>query len=450
MSIATAGGRDEPSPRYVNRRRSGRPEEAPGTPRRADPPRLQLLKRDGRQPVYMIYHGEYQESTGTTNLVEAQRRFLRYQANLTENPAAVMAGADWTFSEIIADYWRRSVDRPGTLRYQRLHDMDMILQKFWGQMTLTDVTPTSCDAYKEASTVSRGTVRSHLKRLKTLTNEHRKRKNIAFSPLWELPPKPEARSVWLTRTEVARMICAARGRTWDRDIGGWKRTTSGRLALRPSVHRASTRSMIRLILIGAFTGTRADAMLRARWSENPAHPHLDADGELFYRKGSSEVVTRKQRPVAIIVPELARLVRLWRKADAARGCDRVITRFAVRDGAVVPTDKTFDPPPGAAKETTGVSAAGEVFRALRCYAGLTDVTIHTLRHTCATWLLESADIEDVAQFLGLTVRELEETYGQYHYSFTAVAARALNEWGRAKRPPPTGKGWWPAPIRPMA
>jgi integrase len=160
--------------------------------------------------------------------------------------------------------------------------------------------------------------------------------------------------------------------------------------------------------------------------------------QLYHRKGASELDTNKRRPVARLAPEFLRLARRWRKSDAARGCDRVVTRFEVDPvaKAIVRTTKPFK----------DASAAGEPFRALRMYAGLPGISIHTLRHTCATWLLEYAPIEEVARFLGVTVDELEKTYGQYDPAFTAPAARALNEWGREGRPEPTGKGHFPKPA----
>jgi integrase len=48
-------------------------------------------------------------------------------------------------------------------------------------------------------------------------------------------------------------------------------------------------------------------------------------------------------------------------------------------------------------------------------AGLPDVTPHTLRHTAATWLMQGgADLWEAAGFLGMSVEQLERTYGHHH------------------------------------
>ncbi|HEX4041815.1 MAG TPA: tyrosine-type recombinase/integrase, partial [Xanthobacteraceae bacterium] len=60
-------------------------------------------------------------------------------------------------------------------------------------------------------------------------------------------------------------------------------------------------------------------------------------------------------------------------------------------------------------------------------AGLgVDVTPHILRHTCATWLMQKGvDLWDAAGFLGMTVQQLEATYGHHHPDYQRDAAEAL-------------------------
>ena len=55
-----------------------------------------------------------------------------------------------------------------------------------------------------------------------------------------------------------------------------------------------------------------------------------------------------------------------------------------------------------------------------------DVTPHILRHTCATWLMQKGvDLWDAAGFLGMTVQQLEATYGHHHPDYQQEAAEAL-------------------------
>jgi integrase len=56
----------------------------------------------------------------------------------------------------------------------------------------------------------------------------------------------------------------------------------------------------------------------------------------------------------------------------------------------------------------------------------TDVTPHILRHTCATRLMQDGvGLWDAAGFLGMTVQQLEQTYGHHHPDFQREAAEAL-------------------------
>jgi integrase len=56
----------------------------------------------------------------------------------------------------------------------------------------------------------------------------------------------------------------------------------------------------------------------------------------------------------------------------------------------------------------------------------TNVIPHTLRHSCATWLMQ-AGVEpwQAAGFLGMTVEMLERTYGHHSPTFQRGATEAL-------------------------
>lgn len=443
-------------------------------PRRAVP-YLGWLEREGRKPQFVIYDSSdpknlYQEFTGTTDPAVAQAKLADYLARKAKNPAEVRNAFSMTFKEIIADFWDRWLEPRDTIRYQRLHAADMILKKFWGNRTISQITEETCKAYAKDRGIASGTARGELKRLKTLVKWHTEaRHKIAFAPQWWLPERSPPREVWFNRQQIARLICAARGRTFDPTTGDWKRRPDGLLAIRPP-HHQSTRGLIRLILLGVFTATRGDAMIRTRWphARDNNHPwlQLKLKRPLYHRRGPAEPASRnKRRPPARLCAELLRMIHRWEAADQARGCAHVITKYEVierkrmvttvqmvegkpvyraqyawvRDA--VPTTRPF------VKETD----AGEVFRALRRFAGISDdATIHATRHTAITWLLEDAPIESVAAYAGLTVEEVERTYAKYDPAFTAPAARALNEWGRARRPGPTGKGAFNADGTPKA
>ena len=60
-------------------------------------------------------------------------------------------------------------------------------------------------------------------------------------------------------------------------------------------------------------------------------------------------------------------------------------------------------------------------------AGLSDVTPHVLRHTCATWLMQrGVPIWEAAGFLGMTRETLERVYGHHHPDHLKSAVKALS------------------------
>jgi integrase len=57
----------------------------------------------------------------------------------------------------------------------------------------------------------------------------------------------------------------------------------------------------------------------------------------------------------------------------------------------------------------------KAFRNVAKAAGLPDVTPHVLRHTAATWLMQlGTDKWEAAEYLGMTAKQLDETYGHHH------------------------------------
>jgi hypothetical protein len=54
------------------------------------------------------------------------------------------------------------------------------------------------------------------------------------------------------------------------------------------------------------------------------------------------------------------------------------------------------------------------------------VSPHTLRHTAATWLMQSGvDKWEAAGFLGMSVEMLDRVYGHHHPAHLKTAARAI-------------------------
>lgn len=83
-------------------------------------------------------------------------------------------------------------------------------------------------------------------------------------------------------------------------------------------------------------------------------------------------------------------------------------------------------------EGARVGEVNKGFASLVAVAGLgPEVTPHTLRHTAATWLMQSgADLWDAAGFLGMSVATLERVYGHHHPDHQRTAVENLGRRGR--------------------
>jgi hypothetical protein len=78
-------------------------------------------------------------------------------------------------------------------------------------------------------------------------------------------------------------------------------------------------------------------------------------------------------------------------------------------------------------QTKPVQSVKTAFESAVRIAGLTGkVTPHTLRHTAATWLMQSGvDKWEAAGFLGMSVEMLDRVYGHHHPRHLRNAAHAL-------------------------
>ena len=188
----------------------------------------------------------------------------------------------------------------------------------------------------------------------------------------ELPPSAPPRERWLTRGEVARLLEAA--------------LSEPRCRLHLPL----------FILLGLYTGRRKEAILSLRW----AQVDLDAARINFDQPGVARSNKRRGR-----IPIPNRLMPHLRRARL-RGSE---LGFVVNEGG------------------RRIRHVKRGFASACRRAGLTDVTPHVLRHTCATWLMQRGVSKwDAAGYLAMTVETLERNYGHHHPDFLKSAAEALS------------------------
>lgn len=257
---------------------------------------------------------------------------------------------------------------------------------FFGDMTLVEVKGQKCRDYADHRG-NEGGSRRDLEILRAAINYYHAEYTLDVVPKISLPQKGTPRQTWLTRQEVARLLRAARN---EKQCG----------------------HLVRLIMIGLYTGTRLSAILNLQWIPNTNGGHVDLDRGVIYRKAEGERVAHNKRRTPVKVPpRLLRFLRYWHRADTTVSLDGTVStlRYTVNYAG----QKIIKP--------------HKAFRTVRAAAGFgDDVTPHVLRHTRATWLAQAGvDTEQAASSLGMTAEEFERTYAHASPDFQAAAANAF-------------------------
>jgi integrase len=258
------------------------------------------------------------------------------------------------------------------------------LTDFWRNKTVVEVTRETCRLYASARKRSPGTVRRELGVLRAAINFAHREGRLTRPVAVALPDAPAPRERWLTRSQAAALLRAAR------------REPRVRLYL-PL-----------FVLIAVYTGQRKEAILSLRWSQidlMDGHNIADSPGAVVGRIDFNIPGARRTNKRRARIPIPRKLLCHLRRARK-RGTDlgHVISEDGHRIGDV---KKSF---------------------AAACRrAGLSGVTPHVLRHTCATWLMQQGvQLWEAAGFLGMTPETLERVYGHHHPEFMRNAARALS------------------------
>jgi integrase len=256
------------------------------------------------------------------------------------------------------------------------------LAQFFGKKYLSEINGHLCRQYAR-SRESQSSARHDLEDLRAAINHHLEEglHNTIIKVV--LPPKETPRDRWMTRAEVAKLIRAA----WR-----FKEPYNG---------KRSKRHIARFILIGIYTGTRAGVIVQTALQREPGRPYFDLDRGLYYRRPENAAESKKRRPTIPVPPRLLAHLRRWK---------RLGIKYAVEwNGRPI---KRLD----------------ESFRFLVDEVGLEgQVTPHTLRHSCVTWLLQRGKKPwEVAGFVGMTVATLEKTYGHHHPDHLSDVLDAFN------------------------
>lgn len=343
-------------------------------PRERKPPRLFLRKRSGRNQVYVIKDGDTEISTGCgpERRAQAERALGEYLLGRVTLPDGPRTPEHMKVGEVLTFYAQEHA--PQTAAPERIGYAIAALAPFWADLPVSAIKGAICRRYARQRNVSDGTVRRELGTLRAALAYCESEGYLTSAPRVWLPQRPPSKERWLTRDEAARLLRAAR-----------------------SLQRG--RHLARFILIGLYTGTRKEAILRLQWQPNSVGGHVDLEHGLLYRASSfSRQTTKRQPPARLPRPLLAHL-RRWKPLSRQHVIEY---------------------------QGESVGTIRHAWEAACARAGLDDVTPHTLRHTCATWLMQRrAEKWDSAGFLGMSMETLERTYGHHHPDHQGSAVNAM-------------------------
>jgi integrase len=304
-------------------------------------------------------------------------------------------------ADVLAQYGEQH--GPQTADQQRIGFAIDKLVDFWKDRPVSGITPDTCSQYvtwrtaqrdarskkKPGKPIKRATARRELvvlaAALQWCFEEHKLNRPIPV----KLPEQAEPRETHLSRAETARLLAGALG--WCVERGKIKRD-----------HNRINRHLARFILIGLYTGTRHDAILKLQWEANTVGGWIDMRSLILYRRPLDSTDTKKRRTTVPLPPKLIPHLRRWKKLTA---------RYVI--------------------EWKGLPIASQERRAwagARKLAKLdARITPHVLRHTCATWLLQrGVSIYDVAGVLGCSEEVVRRTYGHHAHDQLRAAVAAFS------------------------
>ena len=339
-------------------------------PRPAKGVRLYLRQRKDRAATWVILDRGKEIATGCDegDSEQAEKALADYLSRKYESPQGPCHPDQMSCGRALEIY--------GTERAPQVASPETIgfhidaLEPFWGELPVSAIKGETCRGYVRQRTtktregkkkpVTAATAGREIQTLGAAINYCHKEGYLIFVPRITVPQKAKGKTRWLTRSEAARLLWAAR-------------------------HVPHLRTFI---LIGLYTGTRSAAIFGLQWMANTEGGWIDLESGLLFRGAEGRIETNKRMPTCPLPAKLVGHLRRARK--------RTI-RFAIEyDGERVQKLRRSW---RSACDTAGLGA---------------DVTPHTLRHTAVTWrLLKGVKMWDVAAYVGMSEKMIRETYGHH-------------------------------------
>jgi integrase len=325
-------------------------------------------------------------ATGTRERGAADRIFENWKKGWDANQADQRAEAtgttskrprhpdEITIAEVLTIY--NKTHAPKLASPERIGYAQRRLLAWWEDARVSAILPVVCDQYCEhrvAQGAKLGTVTRELAILRAAVLWCEKNGKLirGQAPFVQVPGRQPGKDRWLTRNEAARLLRDAR------------KEPKSRLHL-PL-----------FILLGLYTGARSGAILALRW------PQIDlVRGTIDFNEPGRPITNKRRAKIQIPQRLKCFLIRAQRRATG-------------------PWVISYQGEP--------VKRIKHSFAAACVRAGLTDVTPHTLRHTCGTWLAQrGVPIWEIAGWLGHSHHDTVELYAHHHPNHLANARDALD------------------------
>lgn len=346
-------------------------------PRPSKPPRL-WLRKSGRAPGWVILDNGTQHRTGCgpDDRVGAEKALAIYIASKYQPDRRETVLDRISVADVMNVYLSEHAPHTRSLEFLLATGTPVI--EWWGRKTLGDIRARTCREYVDwrvARGVTDQTARHDLKTLRAaIRYYHAEYGPLQAVPIVTLPDRAAPRTRWLTRSEAARLLWAAR----------------------------RTEHLKRFILIGLYSGTRSEAILSLRWLPSMTSGYFDLDAGMLYRRGAAERETRKRRPPVPVHSKLLPFLRRWAANDMAVGVSHAVHW---QGQPVVKLRRSW----------ATARAAADLGR---------DVVPHTLRHTRVTWSLQAGvPVWEVAGYVGMSPETVQQVYGHHSAEHMAAARR---------------------------
>lgn len=262
------------------------------------------------------------------------------------------------------------------------------LKGFWANKRVKDLTQANIRAYKDYANkefqkwqkedkhkvikpITNAAVRRYMEHLRACVKLAAKDQIIQAVPILTLPDKGRARDRWLTRKEAAKLLREARKLPLAKEY------------------------LPHFIRVALRTGARKSAVLTLRW------PQIDlANQTIDYRPIQR---SRNKGATVAAIP------------DRQMPYFRALKKRAVETGYVI---HLHNKPVGEVEKGFATACKN---------AGLQGVTIHTLRHTFASWLKQDGlSVSDIAEALGHTSTVMvDTTYGHMGKGYVQRLRKAV-------------------------